>query len=32
MKTLEPPADALRVVNDRSPAEVVEEIVEGLRE
>jgi gluconokinase len=32
MKTLEPPANALRVVNDRIPAEVVQEIVEGLRE
>ncbi len=29
--TLEPPADALRVVNDRTPGEVVEEIVEKLQ-
>lgn len=29
--TLEPPADALRVVNDRSPAEVVDEILTALQ-
>ena len=31
MTTLEPPIDGLRVVNDRPPAEVVDEILEGLR-
>lgn len=30
LATLEPPADALRVVNDRTPAEVAEEIVTKL--
>jgi gluconokinase len=28
--TLEPPADALRIVNDRAPVEVVHEIVKRL--
>jgi gluconokinase len=28
--TLEPPADALRIVNDRAPAEVVNEIMQHL--
>ncbi|MDE1162033.1 MAG: gluconokinase [Acidobacteriaceae bacterium] len=30
LATLEKPADALRVVNDRSPDEVVDEIIAGL--
>jgi gluconokinase len=30
--TLEPPADALRIVNDRAPVEVVNEIVKRLGE
>lgn len=29
--TLEPPADALRIVNDRAPAEVVNEIMKQLK-
>ncbi len=32
MKTLEPPQDGLRVVNDRKPEVVVDEIVERLRD
>jgi gluconokinase len=31
ISTLEPPTEALRVVNDRAPEEVVEEILECLR-
>jgi gluconokinase len=31
MQTLEPPADGLRVINDRSPGEVVNEIMARLR-
>jgi gluconokinase len=32
MATLEPPADALRIVNDRAPEEVVDEIMKHLKE
>jgi gluconokinase len=31
MQTLEPPKNGLRVVNDRTPEAVVDEIVERLR-
>jgi gluconokinase len=32
LATLEPPADALRIVNDRAPEEVVDEIMKHLTE
>jgi gluconokinase len=31
LQTLEPPKDALRVLNDREPAVVVDEILERFR-
>jgi gluconokinase len=30
LATLEPPADALRVVNDRAPEEIVDEIMQEI--
>jgi gluconokinase len=31
MKTLEPPADGWKIVNDKAPEAVVEDIVERMR-